>query len=96
MAKIVLMLFLLFVLLLAISFSVINAHNVQLNYYLGEVELPLSFLIIAALLLGAVLGATAMTKTILKSRVEISRLKKAVKVNEKEIANLRSIPVKER
>ncbi|MDH5547732.1 MAG: LapA family protein [Gammaproteobacteria bacterium] len=95
MNKVVTLLFLFAVLLLALSFAVINAHSVQLNYYVGELNLPLSFLVISALIFGAFLGSVAMMRPLFGLRLEIARLRKLAKVNEKEINNLRSIPVKE-
>lgn len=95
MTKVFTILFLLILLLAALSFSVINAHEVQLNYYVGQLELPLSFLVIAALVIGAIAGATIMMRPLFSLRLEIAKLRKVVKTNEKEINNLRSIPVKE-
>jgi len=95
MSKLFLIVFLVVVLVIAVSFSVINAHDVRLNYYLGELDLPLSFLVVAALILGSILGAMAMVKPILRQKLEIAKLRKEIKVNQKEITNLRSLPMKE-
>lgn len=95
MTRILTILFLLVLLLLALSFSLINAHQVTLSYYVGELNLPLSFVVIAALVVGALAGAVVMMRPVFSLRLEIARLRKTVKTTEKEITNLRSIPAKE-
>lgn len=95
MSKVFRIIFLVVVLIAAISFSVVNAHDVRLNYYLGEIDLPLSFIIVASLIVGAALGSIAMLKPLFGQKLENAKLKKTIRVNEKEITNLRSIPVKE-
>ena len=81
MSKIIIFVVLLVVLIMALSFSVINAHTVQLNYYLGNIELPLSFLIVGAIIVGAFLGVAAMTRSLVGQRLEIARLRRSVKTN---------------
>ena len=82
--------------LLGITFAILNAEQVQLNYYFGSKQVPLSFAIILSIFLGAILGVLASIGLILRSRKELSRLRKAAEVAEKEISNLRAIPIKNR
>lgn len=79
---------------LGVIFAVLNAEPVQLNFYFGEKHIPLSLAMILATLLGALLGVLASLHLILKSKRQVSRLKRAVNVAEKEVANLRAIPIK--
>lgn len=79
---------------LGVIFAVLNAEPVQLNFYFGEKHIPLSLAMILATLLGALLGVLASLHLILKSKRQVSRLKRAVDVAEKEVANLRAIPIK--
>ena len=96
MAKALLYSFLLILLILTLSFSVINAQPVTIHYYLGTRELPLALLMALTLAVGMIVGVIAMLKPMMRLRMEIARLKRSMKLSEKEIANLRSIPVKER
>ena len=85
----------LLVVIFGIVFAVLNAENVQLNYYLGSVELPLSFVLVLAMIVGAILGIFASLSFIIGSRRNSAKLKRSVEVAEKEIVNLRNIPIKD-
>ena len=87
--------FALLVIIFGIVFAVLNAENVQLNYYLGSVELPLSLVLVVTMIIGALLGIFASLSFIIGSRRNASKLKHSVDVAEKEIANLRNIPIKD-
>ena len=95
MLRLVYLVLILLVVIIGIVFAVLNADTVQLNYYLGSVELPLSLVLVLAMILGAILGILASLKIILGSRRNVTKLKKSVEVAEKEIANLRNIPIKD-
>ena len=84
----------LFIIIFGIVFAVLNAENVQLNYYLGTIELPLSLVLVLAMIIGAILGIFASLSFIIGSRRSASKLKRSVEVAEKEIVNLRNIPIK--
>lgn len=49
----------LLVLLLGISFAVLNASPVSFHYYFGDVTLPLSLLLVITLIIGVCLGLLA-------------------------------------
>lgn len=76
-----------------ISFAVLNADSVQLNYYFGQFLAPLSLVIVISLACGAVLGILASLAAIVQLRHEQARLNKAIKLAEKEVENLRSLPI---
>ena len=80
---------------IGISFTVLNADNVKLHYYFGSIEIPLSFLLVIAMIVGAILGVAASASLFVGSRREIAKLKKAIDVAEKEVNNLRSIPLRD-
>lgn len=81
--------------IIGIVFAVLNAETVQLNYYLGSLELPLSLVLVLAMITGAILGILASLSFIIGNRRSVSKLKRSVEVAEKEIANLRNIPIKD-
>ena len=82
------------VIILGVAFAVLNADSVQLNYYLGSIELPLSLVLVMAMIAGALLGIFASLTLIIGSRRKATKLKHSVEVAEKEILNLRNIPIK--
>lgn len=86
---------LLIVLLLGLSFAVLNSGTITVNYYMGEREIPLSVALVLALVLGALLGILSALGVILRQRTRISRLNRAVTMTEKEVMNLRSLPIKD-
>jgi len=80
--------------LFGVIFAILNADPVMFNYYFGSREIPLSLAIILSMLLGAFLGLLASLSLILKARRDVAKLKRAADMAEKEIANLRAIPIK--
>jgi uncharacterized integral membrane protein len=81
------------VLILGAGFSAINLTVVDINYYLGVLSLPLSVVIIIAIVLGTVLGALALSTSILRLRYENRRLRKKLALSEQEINSLRILPI---
>jgi putative membrane protein len=94
MSKLIYTVLVLIVILIGVVFAVLNADTVQLNYYFGSKQIPLSLTIVLAMIIGAILGVLASINLILRSRREISRLRRSSAMAEKEIANLRAIPIK--
>ena len=92
--RIIGVLFFILIAVTGIAFAVQNADPVTLNYYLGSVETPLSLALVGALGLGALLGVIASTGVIFGMKREISKLRRERKNTEKEIMNLRNIPIK--
>jgi putative membrane protein len=81
------------VLMLGAGFSAINLTPVDINYYLGVLSLPLSMVIIAAIILGTILGALALSTNILRLQYENRRLRKKLISSEQEINSLRILPI---
>ena len=77
--------------LLGVSFALLNKATVTLNYYLGTIQLPLSLLLVYALIAGALLGVITMLTYHLRLKHQLRRLTKKVKLLEKDLAKL---PVK--
>ena len=85
----------LLIVIFGVVFAVLNAESVTLNYYLGSSELPLSLVLVIAMIIGAILGILASLNFIIGSRRSATKLKRSVEVAEKEIVNLRNIPIKD-
>ena len=89
------LIFIIFILLLGLVFHVKNHQLVTLNYYVGEVQLSFSIIIILAVCVGVLLGILASIPIIIRNKKLNSRLKKEIKHREKEINNYRITPTKD-
>lgn len=96
MKRIILLLVLFVVLVIGLSFSLMNAETVMLSYYFGTISAPLSIVVVVSLAVGALLGVLACMGMALGLKQEIARLRRSVKVAEKEVENLRSLPLKDK
>ena len=92
MARIVYVIIFFMLFMLGLVFAILNSQTVQLNYYFGSKELHFSLALIVAILVGAMLGVAVSLYMLLRLRREAARLRKAVELAEKEIANLRINP----
>lgn len=95
MARIVSLLLLLVVVLLGLSFAVLNAEPVQVQYYLGEARIPLSLAMVLSLIVGAILGVLATFGLVMRQRREIARLRRSGNDARKELEELRKLPLRE-
>jgi len=93
MKRIITFALLLLVTLLGLTFALMNAESVQLNYYFGDIQAPLSLVVVIAIILGAGLGVLASMGIVIGQKRELVKLHKSVKVAEQEVSNLRSLPL---
>ena len=86
---------LLFIVFLALGFvlSVSNSAPININYYYGWLEMPLSFALLTTLVIGVLLGLTVGFFKNLTLRRKISTLSKQASIINKEVTNLRTFPV---
>jgi len=84
------------IILLGISFAALNPNAVNFNYYLGHRAFPLSLLLVITFVLGCALGLLVGFFLLLKLKIKSYRLQNQLKVAEKEITNLRAIPLQDR
>ena len=95
MVRIVYLVIFLILVIFGIVFAVLNAEPVELNYYFGSKEVALSLILVLAMIVGAILGIIASASMIISNRREVMKLRKSVEVAEKEVANLRAIPIRD-
>ncbi len=86
---------LLIVILFGLTFSLLNASRVDVDYYFGSVPMPLSLALVAALIVGAVLGVLSALGVVMGKQRELRRLRKRVRDSEKELSELRRLPLKD-
>lgn len=85
----------LILLILGVTFALLNASPVTFHYYFGVKQLPLSLLLVMSFGVGLILTFFAMSISVLKLKAERRSLRKKLKVAEKEINNLRVMPIKD-
>ena len=95
MIRLAYIIFSLILLIIGILFAVLNAEPVTLHYYFGDKHIPLSLVLITAIILGAMLGIIASAGIIIKLKRDNSKLKKLTELSEKELTNLRTMPIKD-
>ena len=78
-----------------LSFSLLNSTPVEVNYYFGSAEMPLAFALIITLATGTLLGILGMLSVVIKLKRESMHLKKTIRASERELSQLRALPVKD-
>lgn len=95
MRRLITILLFIVVLVVGAGFSAINTIPTTVNYYLGEITLPLSIIVILSIVLGLFLGATIIFSKTLGLRYENRHLKKNLSVSKQEVDSLRVLPLKD-
>jgi putative membrane protein len=95
MKRIVNLVLILIVTLVTVTFTLLNSQPVKINYYFGSYEIDLLIVIVMALVIGALLGVMAALGKLVSLKQEILRKDKKIKIAEKELENLRSLPLKD-
>ncbi len=83
------------VVLFGLSFALLNSDPVTFNFYVGTVQLELSVILVITFAAGALLGVLTSFGIILKSKRQVSKIKKEMKNSTKELNSLRAVSVKE-
>ena len=95
MTRLLILILILAVILLGVVFHLRNDQLVVLDYLVGSREFYFSVWLVSAFSFGALLGIISSLPLILKTRRENARLLRRIKISEKEINNLRVLPVKD-
>ena len=83
------------IVILGISFAALNAASVQINLYFIILQLPLSFVIAVTLVVGVLIGFFLFLFRYYRLRLDNHKLQHQLRLTEKEIKNLRSIPLQD-
>ncbi len=89
-------LFLLAVILLGATFATLNLQTVSVNYYIGTRVMPLALLLTIAFSAGGLMGMVMGLWMLLKNKIKQFRLKQKLSLAERELENLRTIPLRDR
>ena len=76
-------------------FSARNASMVKMDFIITTVDTNLSLAIIISLIIGAGLGVLASLIWLISAKRELQRMKKKSEISQKELINLRAIPIKD-
>ena len=76
-------------------FSARNASMVKMDFIITTVDINLSLAIIISLIIGAGLGVLASLIWLISAKRELQRMKKKSEISQKELINLRAIPIKD-
>ena len=83
------------ILIAGLAFFLRNSQVQEFNYLIGTITLPLALLVLLSLFAGVICGLLAVIPLLLRQRRRIARLEKQALIAEKEINNLRIVPVKD-
>lgn len=84
-----------FVLIVGITFAVLNGEIVTFHYYLGSRQISLALLLAGSFGAGIFFTALLMSFITFRLKREKRKLRKKLKEAKQEIDNLRTIPIKE-
>ncbi|OGV25356.1 MAG: hypothetical protein A3F18_00130 [Legionellales bacterium RIFCSPHIGHO2_12_FULL_37_14] len=93
--RILIIMFYLILIMLGVTFSVLNSKIIDLNLYYLSLNLPISVLMLAALSIGILIGVLSFALRYLRLKLSFARLKSQLAMTEREVKNLRSIPIQD-
>lgn len=93
--RILMLIVYLLLIILGVSFAALNAASVQINLYFTTVAMPISVLMTIMLGIGILIGFILFILRYWRLKLELIRIKNQLKLTEKEIKNLRSIPLQD-
>lgn len=88
--------FILVIVLFGMTFATLNSESVTINYYLGQSTMPLSLLLVLGFALGCLIGMIVGFWLLIKAKIINYRLRSRLQLAEKEIENLRAIPLQDK
>ncbi len=80
---------------LGLSFGQLNPQRVKVDYFFGASEVSVAIALLVAVGVGAVLGVIAAMAVVVRQNRENARLRKRVSDTEKELNELRRLPLKD-
>jgi putative membrane protein len=87
---------LLVIIVFGMTFATLNSELVTINYYFGKNTMALSLLLVIGFTFGCLVGMLAGLWLLIKASLRQHRLKQKLSLAEKEIQNLRAIPLQDK
>lgn len=94
--RVIYYLLLIVVVLLGATFATLNMQVVSLNYYLDQAKVPLALLLALTFGCGSLFGLIIGFWLLLKTKLKHYRVRQRLTLVEKELENLRTIPLREK
>ena len=88
--------FLLIIIIFGMTFATLNSESVTINYYIGQNSMPLSLLLVLVFAAGCLIGVIVGFWLLIKAKLQNYRLVQRLKLVEKEVENLRAIPLQDK
>ncbi len=83
---------LIILIVLGLSFAVLNAEPVPLNFYFGSRDIPLSLVVVLSLAAGAVIGVLVSMGMILRLKQQAAQLRRKLQRAQKAADQLSVLP----
>ncbi len=83
------------VVVFGLSFAVLNAEPVSLNYYFGYRDIPLSLVVVLSLAVGAVIGILFSLGVILRLKQQLARLRGNLQAAKNKADQLHILPARD-
>ena len=80
--------------LIGITFAALNAGSVKVNLYVTTMTLPVSLLMVIMMGVGLLIGFLIFVARYWQFKLALLKIQSQLKITEKEIKNLRDIPLK--
>lgn len=93
--KLIKTIFILLIIIIGITFAILNAKTVPLHYYFGATDISLALLLAMTLIVGASLGWLLSIPATFRLKRSNRQMRSRIKLFEKEIDHLRSVSAKE-
>lgn len=93
--KLIKTLFMLLIVAIGVSFAILNAKSVPLNYYFDAKEISLALLLAITLAAGAFIGLLLSIPSLFRLKRSNRQMKNRIKFFEKEVEHLRTLPFKQ-
>jgi uncharacterized integral membrane protein len=94
-ARVLYMLFAILVALGGLAFHVRNNREIVLDYFVAKMTIELSWVMVASVVVGVVLGFLAMTSKLLGMQRDIRRLNRRTQQADRELVGLRAVALKD-
>lgn len=93
--RILMLIIYILLIIIGVSFAALNATSVDVNFYFKTISMPISVLMTIMLGIGILIGFILFIARYWRLKAECHKLKNQLKLTEKEIKNLRSIPLQD-
>ncbi|HHH44232.1 MAG TPA: LapA family protein [Gammaproteobacteria bacterium] len=92
MGRLLAFVFVIVLVVVGLSFAMLNSQPVTLNYYFGTRDIPLSLIVVVAVAIGAVIGMLASLGSVIRLKQQAGRLRRQLRTARKDADQVRLLP----